>query len=145
MHLVAQEHRTRSDNDLAAMVEALAEQSMYDAMLHMHETVQVTINIDEIIDEKGVPVPPANMTELEKRKYKADWEAAWQGIMEREILTRPEEAGRGRQVLRGAANVPQRLTSHGVTRPRRGRAMSTAGGGWLAARSRQGRHGRTAC
>ena len=72
MHLVAQEHRTRSDNDLAAMVEALAEQSMYDAMLHMHETVQVTINIDEIIDEKGVPVPPANMTELEKRKYKAD-------------------------------------------------------------------------
>ena len=50
MHLVAQEHRTRSDNDLAAMVEALAEQSMYDAMLHMHETVQVTINIDEIID-----------------------------------------------------------------------------------------------
>ena len=30
------------------------------------------------------------MTELEKRKYKADWEAAWQkewqGIMEREIL-----------------------------------------------------------
>ena len=90
MHLVAQEHRTRSDNDLAAMVEALAEQSMYDAMLHMHETVQVTINIDEVIDEKGVPVPPANMTELEKRKYKADWEAAWQkewqGIMEREIL-----------------------------------------------------------
>ena len=48
-------------------------------MLHMHETVQVTINVDEIIDEKGVPVPPANMTELEKLKYKADWDAAWNG------------------------------------------------------------------
>lgn len=89
-HLVSQEPRTHNDNDLAAIIDSLAEQSMYEAMLKAHETVKVTINVDEIIDEKGVPIPPANMTELEKRKYKADWEAAWQkewqGIMEREIL-----------------------------------------------------------
>ena len=90
MHLIAREHRQPSDNNLAARIELLAEESMLEAMLQTHETIKVTINIDEVIDEKGVPIPPANMTELEKRKYKADWEAAWQkewqGIMEREIL-----------------------------------------------------------
>ena len=39
----------------------------------MYETIKVTINIDEVVDGNGIPVPPKNTTELEKRKYKADW------------------------------------------------------------------------
>ena len=35
--------------------------------------------VDNAVTRTGryIPIPPANMTELEKRKYKADWEAAW--------------------------------------------------------------------
>ena len=60
--------RRPSDNNLAAVIELLAEASMHEAMLQAHETIKVTINIDEIIDdEKGVPIPPANMTEAGRR------------------------------------------------------------------------------
>jgi len=65
-HLVSADRRP-SDNNLAAVIELLAEASMHEAMLQAHETIKVTINIDEIIDEKGVPIPPANMTEAGRR------------------------------------------------------------------------------
>ena len=67
-HLVLADRRP-SDNNLAAVIELLAEASMHEAMLQAHETIKVTVNIDEIIDEKGVPIPPANMTDpRESRK-----------------------------------------------------------------------------
>ena len=88
------------------MIEVLAEASMHEAMLQAHETVKVTFNIDEIIDEKGVPIPPANMTDPRESRKAGRRPTR---IPEGEAQTHVDP---GRRVLnpRGSRNVGTRPT-----------------------------------